>query len=69
MITCWERAGILALLCAVFSCIFVNFQMWCSGSGVVRVALTPDLCLPIYFYNIDSDEIKCGDNVSRLDNY
>ena len=31
VITCWEKADLLALSCAVFSCVFVTFL-----SGVVR---------------------------------
>ena len=34
MVTCLERAGLLALLCVVFLC-FCYFPMWCSVSGVV----------------------------------
>ena len=30
VITCWERADLLALLCVIFSC-----PIWCPGSGVV----------------------------------
>ena len=34
VITCWERAGLLALLCDVSLCL-CHFQIRCSGSGVV----------------------------------
>ena len=34
MVTCWERTGLLALLCKMFLC-FCHFPMGCPGSGVV----------------------------------
>ena len=34
MVTCWERANLLALLYLILSC-FCHFPMWCPGSGVV----------------------------------
>ena len=34
VITCWEQADLLALLCVVFSCGFVTFPISCPGSGV-----------------------------------
>ena len=35
VITCWERADFLALLCVMFYCVFCHFPTRCSGSGVV----------------------------------
>ena len=32
VVTCWERASLLALLYVMFSC---HFPMWCLGLGVV----------------------------------
>ena len=34
VVTCWEMANLLALLCVIFWC-FRHFPMWCPGSGVV----------------------------------
>ena len=34
VVTCWERADLLALVCDVLLC-FCLFHMWYSGSGVV----------------------------------
>ena len=34
VVTCWERADLLALLCVMFSCV-CHFLIWCPGSGVV----------------------------------
>ena len=28
-------AGLLAVLCVMFSCVFVTFPLWCPRSGVV----------------------------------
>ena len=33
VVTCWERAGLLALLCVMFSCVSVTFP--CGVTGVV----------------------------------
>ena len=35
VVTCWERANLLALLYVVFSSAFYHSPMWCPGSGVV----------------------------------
>ena len=34
VVTCWERADLLALVFDVFLC-FCHFLIWCPGSGVV----------------------------------
>ena len=34
VVTCWERADLLALVYDVFLC-FCHVQIWCSRSGVV----------------------------------
>ena len=45
VVTCWERAGLLALLCVLFNCAFITSpcgflrQVWCL------IVLIPDLCL------------------------
>ena len=35
VVTWGERAGLLALMCVMFSSVFCHFPMWCPGSGVV----------------------------------
>ena len=35
VITCWERAELLALLCVGVFLVFLSFSVWCSGSSVV----------------------------------
>ena len=34
VVTCWERADLMALVCDVY-CVFCHNLMWCPGSGVV----------------------------------
>ena len=34
VVTCWERADLMALVCYVKLC-FCHFPMWYPGSGVV----------------------------------
>ena len=34
VVTCWERADLLALVCVVYLC-FCHFPTWYPGSGVV----------------------------------
>ena len=49
VVTCWERADPLALLYAMFNCVYVNFpcdflgQVWCL------IVSTPYLCPLSYF--------------------
>ena len=40
-ITCWECADLLALLCVVFSCVFVTLPYGVLG----EIVSIPDLCL------------------------
>ena len=35
VVTCWERAELLALLCVMFLFCFCLFPIWCLLSGVV----------------------------------
>ena len=50
VVTCWERADLLAFVRVMFACVFVTFsygflrQMW------YLIVLIPDLCLLPYFY-------------------
>ena len=49
VITCWERADLLALLCVVFSCVFITFPDGVPGQLWYSILSIPDLCLPLYF--------------------
>ena len=35
VVTCWERADLLAFVCGVYLC-FCHVPMWYPGSGVVH---------------------------------
>ena len=49
MITLWERAGLLALLCVMFPCVFVTFPYGVSGQVWFLIISIPDICLFLYF--------------------
>ena len=48
VITYWERAALLALLCVVFACVFVTFPHDVPRPVWYLIVLIPDLCLPLY---------------------
>ena len=49
MVICWERADLLLLLCAMFSCVFVLFLSGVLGQVWSLIVSIPDLCLLPYF--------------------
>ena len=49
LITCWERADLLALLCVVFFCVFVTFPYGVPGQMWYKIVSIPDLCLSLFF--------------------
>ena len=49
VVTCWERADLLALVGDV-NCNFCYFPRWYLGSSVILVVSFPDLCRLSYFY-------------------
>ena len=52
MVTCLERADLMALLCVMFSCVFVAFPYGVLGQVWYLIVLIPDLCLLPYFNNM-----------------
>ena len=48
VITCWERADLLALLCVMFHCVFVPFPNGDSGQVWYLIVSIPDL---LYSYD------------------
>ena len=50
VVTCWERADLLALLYVMFSCVFVTFPYDVLGQVWYLIVLIPYLCLLFYFY-------------------
>ena len=55
VVTCWERADLLALVCGVY-CEFVTFPIGILGQVWYLIVSIPDLCTLTYLaeiYNID----------------
>ena len=62
VITCWERADLLALLCVMFSCVFVTSPYSVLGQVWYLILSIPDRCLLRYFqyanaYTTENKEI------------
>ena len=53
-LACWERADLLALLCVMFSCVFVTFPYGVLGQVWYLIVSIPDLCLLTYFEYVPS---------------
>ena len=49
VVTCWERADLLALVCDVY-CGFVTFPCGILGQVWYLIVSIPDLCHLSYFY-------------------
>ena len=49
VITCWERADLLTLLCVMFPCVFVTFPYGVPGQVWYLIVTIPDLCLLLDF--------------------
>ena len=45
-----ERAGVLALLFVMFSCVFITFPSCALGQVSNLIVSTPDLCLLYLYY-------------------
>ena len=50
VVTCWDRADLLALVCGVKLC-GCYVPIWYPGSGVVLDCI-PDICPLSYFYTV-----------------
>ena len=49
VVTCWERADVLALLYVMFYCVFGTFPRGVLGQVWCLIVSIPDLCLLSYF--------------------
>ena len=49
VVTCWEMANPLALLCVMFSCVFVTLSYGVLGQVWYLIVWIPDLCILPYF--------------------
>ena len=52
VVTFWERADLLALVCGVF-CEFVTFPIGILGQVWYLIVSIPDLCTITYFNEVD----------------
>ena len=50
--TCWERAGLLALLYVLFSCVIVTFPCVVLGQAWYMIVSIPEFCILLnYIYH------------------
>ena len=49
VVTCWERAYLLTLLCVAFPCVFVTFPYNALGQVWYLIITNPNRCLLLYF--------------------
>ena len=49
VVTCWERANLLAPLYAMFNCVFVTLPCGVLGQVCYLIVLNPEFCLLTYF--------------------
>ena len=47
----WEKADLLALLCVMFYCVFVNLPIGVPCQVSYLFTSISELCLPVYFTN------------------
>ena len=50
VVTCWERADLLVLLCVMFYCVFVTFPCGVLGQVWCLIVSIFELCILSYFY-------------------
>ena len=69
VVTCWERADLLALLYVMFYFVFVTFPYGILGKVWYLIVLIPDLCLLTYFDQnfMKLDHIVEHHNVFKFD--
>ena len=53
VVTCWERADLLALVCGVF-CEFVIYSIGILGQVWYLIVSIPDLCTLTYYDKMDA---------------
>ena len=56
VVTCWERADLLALLCVMFNCVFVTFPCDILGQVWYLIVSIPDLCSLTLLERIKNDQ-------------
>ena len=66
VVTCWERADLLALVCDV-SCVFVTFPCGILGQVWYLIVSIPDLCHLSYLENIADPDVLLQNAAFHLD--
>ena len=49
VVTCWERASLITLLCVMIYCVFVTYPRGVLDQAWYLIVLIPDLCIITYF--------------------
>ena len=52
VVTCWERAGLFALLYVMFYCVLVTFPCGVLGQVWCFIVSIPDICFLSYFEHV-----------------
>ena len=52
VVTCWERADLLAFVCGVSPRVSLSLSHWYPGSGVILDLSISDLCTLTYYGNL-----------------
>ena len=65
VLTCWERANLLALLCEMFPCVFVTFSCDIMGQewyliGFMLAMLSAFVAKSYIFVILDTNHLLCG---------
>ena len=67
----WERADQLALLCVMFSCVFVTFPYGVPGQVWYLIISIPDLCLFYFLLHVFHSKVIswniCKKNDSKIE--
>ena len=65
VVTCWGRANLLALLCVMFSCVFVTYPCGVLGQVWYKIILIPGLWLLTYFPSEMIAKLKYTQNTAQ----
>ena len=58
VVTCWERADLLALLYVMLYCVIVTFEYGVLSQVCCIIVSIPDLCLLFYFDDTDTSILR-----------
>ena len=69
VVTCWERADLLARLYVKLSCVLVTFQCGVLGQVLYLIVSFPDLCILTYFVHYKFLKLHESSLKTRYINY